>query len=72
MGFEETSQPSRAGFYSLPIQEVLEGLPMPLGIGCSVYTCECNRATFGGPVLPLLVHKCGCAALLLLPCSYGV
>lgn len=35
-------------------------------------TSKCNRARFGGPASPLLVQECGCAALLLLPCSYAV
>lgn len=72
LGFEETNQPSRAGFCSLPTQEVLVELPVPLGSAVlHSGTCEWNPASFGGPALPLLVQESGCAALLFLPCPSG-
>lgn len=65
LGFEETNQPSRAGFCSLPTQEVLVELSVPLGSAAlHSGTCECNPASFGGPALSLQVQESGCAALL--------
>lgn len=71
VGFEETSQPSRAGFYSC-LSRWSQGAPCGTGaqLPCSG-TCECNHASFGGPASPLLLQEGACAALLFLPCPYG-
>lgn len=57
-------QPSRNGFYSLlqqPIQEVPEGLPVPLWLGCLAFRhkrSHCVKcAKFGSPASLLLVQE---------------
>lgn len=70
-------QPSRNGFYSLleqPIQEVLEGLPLLLGLGCLVFR-HMWASCVSVPGLVLLLHYRWCRSvpawrLAALPCSW--